>query len=127
MKKNNNIYTLIISASAILSVILLLRYFGIYLLISLLNLWGILNDQQTYYIPKESSIFDFGPIITNSGSGGGWIYGTDSKYVYYAHPDSAIGTYLFIEKSFLSQQGSIDTVFESWPKEKVMSNTINPK
>lgn len=104
-----------------------MRIWGICLLVTILNLWGMLNDKETYYIPIESSIYDFGPIITNSGSGGGWIYGADSKYVYYAHPDSALGTYLFIEKKLFSKHGPIDTVYVSWPKENVMCNTIKRK
>lgn len=127
MKKNKRKDMLIIGTLSIVSISLLLHYFGIYFLISILNLWGMLNDPQTYYIPKESSVFDFGPRTMNSGSGGGWIYGTDSKYTYYAHPDSSLGTYLFIEKNLLSKPGSVDTVFDSWPKENVMSNTIKRK
>lgn len=117
----------IIGATALLLFVIILKFTWGYLFFALFNTWHLTTDSVTYYIPNESNIFDFGPIVWNDGSGEWWIYGGDSKNIYYAHPDSALGTYFFIEKKLFSEHGYIDTVYDSWPKENVMCNTIRRK
>ncbi|MDR1072075.1 MAG: hypothetical protein LBL45_00140 [Treponema sp.] len=56
---------------------------------------GRLIISRGYFIPNESSIFTFSPILENVGSGEWWIYGEDNNNYYYA----AVTPYIIIKKN----------------------------
>ena len=49
---------------------------------------------NSYFIPKESSIFNFSVTLENLMNGEYWIYGEDEKYCYY----SGVVSYTSIKK-----------------------------
>lgn len=86
------------------------------------NSWFLLTEPIGYFIPQESNICDFQPLIMNNGSGDWWIYAKDRINIYHLHPDNSL--YYYINKYHLANYDGVDTVFDSWPKENVMTNTI---
>jgi hypothetical protein len=79
----------------ILSLFIAIALLAILLFTELLHNTARLIASRGYFIPQESSIFTFAPVLENDGSGEWWLYGEDHKNYYC----SIVAPYIFIEKN----------------------------
>ena len=101
----------ILLAIAFVLVILVLGMKPIQRLI--INLWFLTTAKSTYYIPPETNILSFNPILMNQGSGEWWVYAEDGVRAYHMHPDS-VDMYYLIPLRLLDSPGPVDLT--EWPK-----------
>lgn len=67
-----------------------------------------------YFIPYESSLWDFKPLVPNSGSGEYWLYGEDELRYYYVGNGISY-RYVSIKKTEAAKcPGFNPTAFDTW-------------
>lgn len=82
------------TAAALVFILIISGYFFSTFLINKWSLWA----SQGYFIPHESSVYSFKPVVQNEGSGEWWIYGEDENYYYYAGDGVEPYPYMTIKK-----------------------------
>lgn len=97
----------------IIITIILMSVFIIFKTPLICNLWNLLIGRG-YFIPKESSILTFKPIVMNEGSGEWWLYGEDNNN-YYSMENTNNTGYIFLSKKDAKKcEDFISTNYKTW-------------
>lgn len=110
MKKTKKKSCLILAMALAVSMLLFLNSS---LLTYLVNQYSLVASTG-YFIPYESSVWDFRPLVPNEGSGEYWLYGEDEMRYYYVGDDINYRYVSVLKKDAQKCPGFRPTLFKTW-------------